>query len=63
MLMKMQEKMKLPPERVAELNMRRREYKWSLILAQVLNWGLWFKHCALRFKHTLKLYSFSLFNL
>ena len=27
--------MKLPPERVAELNMRRREYKWSLILAQV----------------------------
>ena len=30
-----QDKMKLPPERVAELNMRRREYKWSLILAQV----------------------------
>ena len=30
-----QDKMNLPPERVAELNMRRREYKWSLILAQV----------------------------
>ena len=27
--------MNLPAERVAELNMRRREYKWSLILAQV----------------------------
>ena len=27
--------MNLPPEREAELNMKRREYKWSLILAQV----------------------------
>ncbi|CAI8018876.1 Formin-like protein 3 [Geodia barretti] len=31
---RLMDKMKLPPERVAELNMRRREYKWSLILAQ-----------------------------